>query len=123
MKRLRIQTMLAATLLGGAMSLFTACAEEDNTGSPTSDQEKADQLQVMVTADVPTAVLSQFDETMDSENTIKNLVNTSKDMLSDPNALQTLKGYALDLGISQFTIKWYCTEGKHNAYDMTVSAK
>ena len=69
----------------------------------------------------PTIVLA--DQTPDSENTIKNLVNASKDMLSDENALQTLKGYALDLGISQFTIKWYCTEGKHNAYDMTVSAK
>ena len=69
----------------------------------------------------PTIVLA--DQTPDSENTIKNLVNTSKDMLSDENALQTLKGYALDLGISQFTIKWYCTEGKHNAYDMTVKAK
>ena len=50
-------------------------------------------------------------------------MNASKDMLSDENALQTLKGYALDLGISQFTIKWYCTEGKHNTYDMTVKAK
>ena len=69
----------------------------------------------------PTIVLA--DQTPDSENTIKNLVNTSKDMLSDENALQTLKGYALDLGISQFTIKWYCTEGKHNTYDMTVKAK
>jgi hypothetical protein len=69
----------------------------------------------------PTIVLA--DQTPDSENTIKNLVNASKDMLSDENALQTLKGYALDLGISQFTIKWYCTEGKHNTYDMTVKAK
>jgi len=24
---------------------------------------------------------------------------------------------------SENTIKWYCTEGKHNTYDMTVKAK
>ena len=57
--------MLAATLLGGALSLFTACVKEDNTSSPTTDPstdwEKTDQLQVKVTADVPTAVLSSFD--------------------------------------------------------------
>ena len=57
--------MLAATLLGGALSLFTACVKEDNTSSPTTDPstdwKKTDQLQVKVTADVPTAVLSSFD--------------------------------------------------------------
>ena len=57
--------MLAATLLGGALSLFTACVKEDNTSSPTTDPstdwEKTDQLQVKVTADVPTAVMSSFD--------------------------------------------------------------
>ena len=46
------------------------------------------------------------------------------DALNDPNALQTLKGYALDRGVSQFTIKWYCTDGNHpNPYTMTVQAK
>ena len=69
----------------------------------------------------PTIVLA--DQTPESENTILNLVNNSKAMLFDANALQTLKGYALDMGISQFTIKWYCTEGQHNTYDMTVSAQ
>jgi hypothetical protein len=45
-------------------------------------------------------------------------------MLNDPNALQTLKGYALDRGVSQFTIKWYCTDGNHpEPYTMTVQAK
>ena len=70
----------------------------------------------------PTIVLA--DQTPQSENTIKNLVDTSKKMLNDPNALQTLKGYALDRGVSQFTIKWYCTDGNHpNPYTMTVQAK
>lgn len=70
----------------------------------------------------PTIVLA--DQTPQSENTIQNLVDTSKKMLNDPNALQTLKGYALDRGVSQFTIKWYCTDGNHpEPYTMTVQAK
>ena len=70
----------------------------------------------------PTIVLA--DQTPQSENTIQNLVDTSKKMLNDPNALQTLKGYALDRGVSQFTIKWYCADGNHpNPYTMTVTAK
>ena len=70
----------------------------------------------------PTIVLA--DQTPQSENTIKNLVDKSKKMLNDPNALQTLRGYALDRGVSQFTIKWYCTDGNHpEPYTMTVQAK
>ena len=70
----------------------------------------------------PTIVLA--DQTPASENTIQNLVDKSKKMLNDPNALQTLKGYALDRGVSQFTIKWYCTDGNHpEPYTMTVQAK
>ena len=70
----------------------------------------------------PTIVLA--DQTPQSENTIKSLVDTSKKMLNDPNALQTLRGYALDRGVSQFTIKWYCADGNHpKPYSMTVTAK
>ena len=71
----------------------------------------------------PTIVLA--DKTPESENTINFLVDTSKKMLNDPNALQTLKGYAKDLGISEFTIKWYCTDTNvtHNAPEMKVTAE
>ena len=70
----------------------------------------------------PTIVLA--DQTPESENTIQRLVDTSKKMLNDPNALQTLRGYALDRGVSQFTIKWYCADGNHpKPYSMTVTAK
>ncbi|WP_143025426.1 hypothetical protein [Prevotella sp. tc2-28] len=70
----------------------------------------------------PTIVLA--DQTPESENTIQRLVDTSKKMLNDPNALQTLRGYALDRGVSQFTIKWYCADGNHpNPYTMTITAK
>jgi len=48
-------------------------------------------------------------------------------VLNDENAMQTLKGYAKDLGISGFTIKWYRAEGEgeatHNTYTMPVTAK
>ena len=71
----------------------------------------------------PTIVLA--DKTPDSENTINFLVDTSKKMLNDPNALQTLKGYAKDLGISEFTIKWYCTDTNvtHKAPEIKVKAE
>jgi len=66
------------------------------------------------------------DQTAKSENTIQNLVNSSKQMLNNENALQTLKGYALDMGISQFTIKWYSTDEAlkdNEPYTMTITAK
>ena len=72
----------------------------------------------------PTIVLA--DQTAKSENTIQNLVNSSKQMLNNENALQTLKGYALDMGISQFTIKWYSTDEAlkdNEPYTMTITAK
>lgn len=63
------------------------------------------------------------DQTDTAENTIKNVVEASKQLMQDSNALQTLKEYALDRRISQFTIKWYTTDGKHGTFDMTVKAK
>ena len=71
----------------------------------------------------PTIVLADIDE--NSYNTISHLVDKSKTMLNDENAMQTLRGYAKDLGISGFTIKWYRAEGedKHKTYTMPVTAK
>ena len=73
----------------------------------------------------PTIVLADIDE--NSYNTISHLVDKSKTMLNDENAMQTLRGYAKDLGISGFTIKWYRAEGEgeatHNTYTMPVTAK
>ena len=67
----------------------------------------------------PTIVLADINES--SENTITYLVNNSKKLLNDPNALATLRGYAKDLGISEFTIKWYSTEGTHNAPEVKIT--
>ena len=69
----------------------------------------------------PTIVLADTDET--SNNTISYLVDKSKTMLNDPNAMQTMQGYAKDLGISGFTIKWYCAEGSHKVFELPVTAK
>ena len=69
----------------------------------------------------PTIKLADLTDT--AESTIMYIINASKNNLTDPNASQTLKEYALDLGVSQFTIKWYTTDGKHNTYDLTITTK
>ena len=63
------------------------------------------------------------DKTAESENTIKILVNQADYLLHNTDGGQTLREYALDLGISQYTIKWYTTDGKHSEYKVDVKAK
>ena len=67
--------------------------------------------------------LSLADKTAESENTIKILVNQADYLLHNTDGGQTLREYALDLGISQYTIKWYTTDGKHSEYKVDVKAK
>lgn len=67
--------------------------------------------------------LSLADQTAESENTIKRVVNHSKELLKNSDGAQTMRDYALDLGLSQYTIKWYTTDGKHSVYDLTIKAK
>ena len=63
------------------------------------------------------------DQTPESENIIKQIVSASKNLLMDPNALQTLREYALTYKISEFTIKWYCAGTNHNTYQLTIKAE
>jgi len=63
------------------------------------------------------------DKTAESENTIKILVNQADYLLHNTDGGQTLREYALDLGISQYTIKWFTTDGKHSEYKVEVKAK
>lgn len=63
------------------------------------------------------------DQTDVSEGTIKNLVDYSKQMLQNSNAAQTMRDYALDLGLSEYTIKWYTNAPNHNTYQLTIKAK
>ena len=66
---------------------------------------------------------SLADKTPESENTIKILVNQADYLLHNTDGGQTLREYALDLGISQYTIKWFTTDGKHSEYKVEVKAK
>ena len=67
--------------------------------------------------------LSLADKTAESENTIKILVNQADYLLHNSDGGQTLREYALDLGISQYTIKWFTTDDKHSVYTVDVKAK
>ena len=63
------------------------------------------------------------DRTEESENTIKILVNQADNVLHNTDGGQTMREYALDLGISQYTITWYTIDGKHSKYGVTVKAR
>ena len=63
------------------------------------------------------------DQTEESENTIKNLYAMAQQLVLHSDGSQTMKEYAMDLGISQYTILWYTTDGKHNKYEITIKAQ
>ena len=46
----------------------------------------------------------------------------SQQHILNSDGLQTMKEYAKDLGISQYTIVWYTTDGNHNKYEITITA-
>ncbi len=85
-----------------------------------------DQLIDYLTSKFPDVYQSSMelaDHTINSENTIMYVVDASKQMLTDPNALQDLQRTAQDYGISEFTIKWYTSDGTHSTYTLTIPAK
>ena len=47
----------------------------------------------------------------------------SQQLILHSDGSQTMKEYAKDLGISEYTILWYTTDGKHNKYTVTVKAE
>jgi hypothetical protein len=69
------------------------------------------------------------DLTPESENTIKSIVDASRKMLENPNAMQTLKEYGKTYQLSEYTIKWYNTmvdnnnDPIHETYTMPVHVK
>ena len=69
------------------------------------------------------------DLTPESENTIKSIVDASRKMLMNPNAMQTLKEYGRTYQLSEYTIKWYniMVDGNndpvHGTYTMPVHVK
>ena len=77
--------------------------------------------------------LELADQTEESENTIAYIFNCAKNLITDPNVLQTLKEYAMTYKISEYTIKWYNSDHKanqdtdskvtHQTYKITIKAK
>jgi hypothetical protein len=69
------------------------------------------------------------DLTVDSENTIKAVVDDSRKMFMNPNAMQTLKEYGMTYQLSEYTIKWYNimvddnNDPIHGTFVMTVQVK
>ena len=63
------------------------------------------------------------DRTIDSENAIQNVVAYAKQLINDKNGGRTMREYALDLGCDSYVIRWYCTNGTHNDYELTISLK
>ena len=69
------------------------------------------------------------DLTPESENTIKSIVDASRKMFMNPNAMQTLKEYGKTYQLSEYTIKWYNimvdddNNPIHGTYTMPVHVK
>ena len=91
--------MLAAILICGA-SVFTSCSSNDDNPTPSEPEGEmfplpveptTDQLEVKVTADMPTAVLSQFDESTVAAALIKRLTTTTT-AIGDDTKLVLLDG-------------------------------
>ena len=47
----------------------------------------------------------------------------SKSLLLNSDGAQTMRDYALDLGLSQYTIKRYTIDKKHKTYELTIKAQ
>lgn len=63
------------------------------------------------------------DRTIDSENAIQHTVAYAKNIINDKNGGRTMREYALDLGCDSYVIRWYCMDGNHNDYELTISVK
>ena len=69
------------------------------------------------------------DLTPESENTIKGIVDASRKMFMNPNAMQTLKEYGRTYQLSEYTIKWYNimvddnNDPVHGTFVMNVKVK
>jgi len=63
------------------------------------------------------------DRTIDSENAIQHTVAYAKNIINDKNGGRTMREYALDLGCESYTIRWYCMEGNHSEFELTINVK
>ena len=94
-------------------------------GEPGHEGQKAQLIEALQRhfPDLYQPTLNLADQTEESENTIKNLYAMSQQLILNSDGSQTMKEYAKDMGISQYTIQWYTTDGKHSKYEVTVTAE
>ena len=87
------------------------------------DKQKLTQALMTQFPDVFQTLTRVADRTIDSENAIQYIVEYAKQVINDRNGGRTLREYALDLGCDSYTIRWYCMDGTHNDYILTVNAR
>lgn len=87
------------------------------------DKQKLTEALMKQFPDVFQTLTRVADRTIDSENAIQYIVEYAKQVINDKNGGRTMREYALDLGCSSYTIRWYCMDGSHNDYELTINAK
>ncbi len=87
------------------------------------DKQKLTEALMTQFPDVFQTLTRVADRTVDSENAIQYIVEYAKKVINDKNGGRTMREYALDLGCNSYTIRWYCMDGSHNDYELTINAK
>jgi len=87
MNKRKIMNWMLAAILTFDASVFTACSDDDVNNPPSGPTQSTitpepttDQLEVMVTADMPMAVLSNFDENSMGGALVKRVSKTTSDI-------------------------------------------
>lgn len=94
-------------------------------GEPGHEGNKAQLIEALQRhfPDLYQPTLELADQTEESENAIKNIYALSQQLVMHSDGSQTMKEYAKDLGLSEYTILWYTTDGKHSKYTLKVTAE
>ncbi len=94
-------------------------------GEPGHEGQKAQLIEALQRhfPDLYQPTMDLADKSQEAENTIKGVFAMSQQLILNSDGSQTMKEYAKDLGISQYTIQWYTTDGKHSKYEVTVTAE
>ncbi|MBO5624358.1 MAG: hypothetical protein J5953_01030 [Prevotella sp.] len=87
------------------------------------DKQKLTEALMTQFPDVFQTLTRVADRTVDSENAIQYIVEYAKQVINDKNGGRTMREYALDLGCNSYTIRWYCMDGSHNDYTLTITAQ
>ncbi len=96
MKTKKCNYIFLAVLMMGIATMITGCAKEDiasndNGGGVNPTDVKVDELNVMVIADVPTAVMSSFDDNSMGAALVRRLSNTTTSV-NDNTKMVLIKG-------------------------------